>query len=80
MNSLDNCDGGVMEGVNISKKLMTVLNFSSSVLVPRGENNNVDTLERYIWNVIGLPRTNAYHTQLVRYEAKNEVRSEIDSF
>ena len=69
-----------MEGVNISKKLMTVLNFSSSVLVPRGENNNVDTLERYIRDVIGLPRTNAYHTQLVRYEAKSEVRSEIHSF
>ena len=63
-----------MEGTNINRKLMTVLNFSSSVLVPRGENVNVDVLERYIRDVIGLPIANAYHTQLVKYEARSEVR------
>lgn len=73
MNSQDSCDGGAMEGINVSRKLMTILNFSSSVLVPRGENVNVDVVERYIRDFIGLPRTNAYHTQLVKYEARSEV-------
>jgi hypothetical protein len=74
MNVNENCDGGTLEGINISQKLTKVLSVSSSVLVPRGENYEVDFLERYIKDVIGLPTTNAYHAQLVRYEEKSEVR------
>ena len=73
MDARQKCDGGTLEGVNISRKMVKVLNFSSSVLVPRGENRAVDTIEGYIQDVLGLPRTNAYHTQLVKYEARSEV-------
>lgn len=75
MNVMENCDGGTLDGMNISHKLTKVLNISSSVLVPRGENDDVDVLERNIQDMIKLPRTNAYHTQLVKYEAKSEVRT-----
>ena len=73
MNVMENCDGGTLDGMNISQKLTKVLNISSSVLVPRGENDDVDVLERNIQDMIKLPRTNAYHTQLVKYEEKSEV-------
>jgi hypothetical protein len=73
MNANENCDGGILEGINISQKLRNVLNVSSSVLVPRGENREVDAIEEHIMGVIGLPRTNAYHTQLVKYQTQSEV-------
>lgn len=73
LNAEEYCDGGVLEGSNIGKKLTKVLKFSSSVIVPRGENYLVDFLERFIQNEIGLPLTNAFHTQLLNYDAKSGV-------
>lgn len=73
MNLMDSCDGGTIAGSNINQKLANVLNYSSSVLVPRGENHEVDALERLVSDSLGLPRTNAYHTQLVKYEESIEV-------
>ncbi|CAB4032495.1 probable prolyl 4-hydroxylase 10, partial [Paramuricea clavata] len=75
---MENCDGGTLDGMNISQKLTKVLNISSSVLVPRGENHDVDALESNIQDMIKLPRTNAYHTQLVKYEAKSEYKAHTD--
>ncbi|XP_028397289.1 uncharacterized protein LOC114521079 [Dendronephthya gigantea] len=78
LNAEESCDGGALEGLNIGKKLMKVLKFSSSVIVPRGENYQVDLLEKFIQDAIGLPVTNAYHTQLVNYDAKSGYKAHTD--
>ena len=74
INANEDCDGGTLEGIKINQKLRNVLKISSSVLLPRGENHEVDALEKYINNVLGLPITNAYHTQLVKYQTQSEVK------
>lgn len=68
------CDGGRLEGSEIGEKLAKVLNFSSSVLVPRGESAFVDFVEERIQKVTGLPRTNAFHSQLIKYQTNSEVK------
>ena len=78
MNANEECDGGTLEGVKINRKLRKVLKISSSVLVPRGESHEVDALEKYINNVLGLPKTNAYHTQLVKYQTQSEYKAHTD--
>lgn len=73
IDSSNRCDGGILDGVQAGEKLRKVLNFSSSVLVPRGESFLVDFVEKNIQRVFGLPRTNAFHTQLIRYQTNSEV-------
>ena len=74
INANEDCDGGTLEGIKTNQKLKNVLKINSSVLVPRGENHEIDALEKYINNVSGLPRTNAYHTQLVKFQTPSEVK------
>ncbi|XP_046862556.1 probable prolyl 4-hydroxylase 3 isoform X2 [Xenia sp. Carnegie-2017] len=72
------CDEVSITGENIDEKLLYNISFSSSVLLARGENSLVDLLEGIIEEKLGLPKTNAYHTQLVKYRINSEYNMHTD--
>jgi hypothetical protein len=66
-----------VEGDKVSELFPKQLKYSSAVLLPRGENINVDQIEIKVgqW---GLPVENAYHTQLLKYRGNEEYHPHTD--
>eukprot|EP00118_Oscarella_pearsei_P007454 m.36720 g.36720 ORF g.36720 m.36720 type:complete len:587 (+) comp32270_c0_seq2:586-2346(+) len=58
--------------------VMEKMMYSSTVLVPRGEDPLVDKIERKIQDTLGLPLGNSYHAQLIKYRGNEEYRPHTD--
>eukprot|EP00117_Sycon_ciliatum_P035339 scpid54223/ scgid26812/ Prolyl 4-hydroxylase subunit alpha-2; Procollagen-proline,2-oxoglutarate-4-dioxygenase subunit alpha-2 len=51
---------------------------SQATLVARGENEAVDAVERKLDSKVGLPKDNAYHTQLIKYRQGETYYPHVD--
>lgn len=57
----------------VHERLSEKFPYSTASLVPRGEHEGLDALEKKLEEQLGLPKDNAYHSQLIKYKEGEQV-------